>query len=120
MPVADRTHFGHLLAVLDDVLNDQSLPRGRDSSMDERERAAIEHLRSSSEAQVTLLLLAWEMKAEAIDDDEVLRDELETFAATIRDWFDVDLLRTAAANLAYLPADFPTHLLPNSTTNRGS
>jgi hypothetical protein len=113
--MADETRFRHLLAVLDDVLNEPPPGWGNHSSMDEETRAVIDHLRGSPEAQVTLLVLAWEMKADTIDDEEVLRDELRAFAATIDDRFDVDLLRTAAANLASLPAEFPTQFLPDDT-----
>lgn len=118
--MADHTRFGHLLAVLEDVLDEEPPAWGSHSFMDEQEREVIEHLRESPEAQVTLLVLAWEMKADAIDDEEVLGEELREFAATIRDRFDVDLLRTAAANLGSLPAGFPTHLLPDPTAGDDS
>lgn len=118
--MADDTQFGQLLAVLDDVLNEQPPGWGSDSTMDEEARAVVDHLRGSPEAQVTLLVLAWEMKADTTDDEEVLREELRAFAATIHDRFDVDLLRTAAANLASLPPDFPTQFLPDHTGEEDS
>jgi hypothetical protein len=118
--MADDTQFGQLLALLDDVLNEQPQSWGSHSSMGEEERAVIDHLRGSPEAQVTLLVLAWEVKADTIDDEDVLHDELRAFAATIDDRFDVDLFRAAAANVASLPAGFPTQFLPDHTGDEGS
>lgn len=118
--MGDRTHFGHLLAILDDALDEQSPAGGSHASMDEQEREVIEHLRGRPEAQVMLLVLAWEMRVERIDDEEVLRDELRAFAATIRDRFDVDLLGAAAADLGSLPAAFPTSILPDHASEEGS
>ena len=102
------TTFALLLEILDGVLEESPLTRGGDQPLDDQERAVIDHLRGNPEAQVTLLLLAWELKAETIDDPARLRTELQTFAATIKDRFGVDLLRTAAAHPSHLPVDFPT------------
>jgi len=100
--------FALLLEILDGVFEESPLTRGGDQLLDDQEQAVIDHLRGNPEAQVTLLLLAWELKAETIDDPARLRSELRTFATTIKDRYGVDLLRTAAAHPSRLPVDFPT------------
>jgi hypothetical protein len=105
--------FALLLEILDGVLDESPLTRRGDQPLDAQERAVIDHLRGNPEAQVTLLLLAWELKAESVDDTGRLQTELRTFATIIKDRFGVDLLRTAAAHPSRLPPDFPAErLLP--------
>ena len=104
--------FGHLLSVLEEGIDEDALTRGAHSEADEPPRAIITHLRDSPDAQITLLVLAWEMKADAIDDEAMLRDDLQTFADTLQDRFGINLLQTAAANPSALPEGFPTQLLP--------
>lgn len=112
--MAEQPEFVHLLDVLDDVLADESVRRGSQPYVEERTEAVVDNLRDDPQAQLTLLLLAWEVKSDATADAAAAQDELQRFAEKVADVFGIDLLATAAATPDRLPAEFPTRLLPDA------
>jgi hypothetical protein len=90
---------------------DGLLVRGESSVTAEQREAVVDHVQSDATAQLTLFLLATELKADATDSDAAFEAELRAFVEAVRDRFDVNLLRTAAANRDRLPDQVPETLL---------
>jgi hypothetical protein len=90
---------------------DGLLVRGASSVTAEQRDAVVDHVRTDTTAQLTLFLLATELKADATDSEEAFETELHTFVRAVRDRFGVNLLRTAAANRDRLPDQVPDGLL---------
>lgn len=85
--------------------------RGESSVTPEQREQVVEHVRSDTDAQLTLFLLATELKADATDSGETFETELRTFVEAVRDRFGVNLLRTAADHRDRLPPRVPDDLL---------
>lgn len=110
-----QSNLGVVLAILreegDLSADDGPLVRGESTVPPERRRAVVDHVRTNERAQLTLFLLAVELKAgEAASDPQLVAD-LCAFAEAVYDRFDVNLLRTAASNRNRLPATVPDDLL---------
>lgn len=113
--MTEQPESAHLLDVLDDVLADTSVLRGSQPFVEERTEAVVDHLRDDPQAQLTLLLLAWEVKSDAAADVAAARHELRLFVEKVVDVFGIDLLATATANSDRLPSVFPRRLLLDAT-----
>jgi hypothetical protein len=90
---------------------DGLLVRGASSVTARQRDAVVDHVQSDTTAQLTLFLLATELKADATDSDAAFETELRTFVGAVRDRFGVNLLHTAAANRDRLPDRVPDALL---------
>jgi hypothetical protein len=77
--------------------------RGSADITDERRAAVVEHVCGSVDAQLTLFLLAAELKADAVADETQLETELRTFATAVRERFGVNILRTAREHRDRVP-----------------
>lgn len=106
--------LGVVLALLReevDLLSDGGLLlRGGETISAEHREAVVEHVRADTEAQLTLFLLAVELKAAEAASEERLREELCAFVDAVRERFGVDLLETAAAHRDRLPPSVPAAL----------
>ncbi|WP_255198550.1 hypothetical protein [Halorarius litoreus] len=91
--------------------SDGLLVRGETSVTAAQREAVVDHVRTDTDAQLTLFLLATEMKADATASESAFRDELQEFAEAVHERFGVNLLRTAAAHPERLPARVPDDLL---------
>lgn len=101
-----------LLAEEGDLQADGSpLIRGESTVTPERRREVVDHVRTNERAQLTLFLLAVEVKASEAASETRLATDLLSFAEAVRDRFDVNLLRTAASYPDRLPANVPDGLL---------
>lgn len=85
--------------------------RGGSAVPAEQREQVVEHVRSDTDAQLTLFLLAAELKADATDSEAAFRAELRTFAEAVHERFGVNLFRTAAANRDRLPPRVPEEFL---------
>lgn len=90
--------------------DDDLLVRGESSVTPERREAVVDHIRRDTDAQLTLFLLATELKTGGADSEEALREELRGFAEAVHARFGVNLLRTAAANRERVPSRVPDEL----------
>lgn len=110
-----QSNLGVVLALLREEGDLQSdggpLVRGEPAVTPERRRAVVDHVRTNERAQLTLFLLAVELKASGAASDTQLAADLHTFAEAVRDRFGVNLLRTAASNRDRLPSNVPDALL---------
>lgn len=109
-----HSDLGVVLALLreDDLQPDGGLlVRGGETIPAERREAVVAHVRENAEAQLTLFLLAVELKATGAAGEEQLLAELRAFVDAVRERFDVDLLETAAAHRHCLPPSVPAGLL---------
>lgn len=117
--MSERSAFAVLLDVLEESLEGAGEVTRRSPQpttiSQERREAVIDHLRESPEAQVTLFQLALEVKANATESPETLREELQDFAAAVNDQFGVDLLATVAANRDRLNGQLPPGLVVDET-----
>lgn len=102
--MTDYSNLAVVLELLDDGLaDDETLVRGGADVSDERRREVVAHVRESTEAQLTLFMLACELKADATDTEAALREELVVFADAVEEQFGVDILATAAAHSDRFP-----------------
>lgn len=110
------SHFEILLELLaDEGAIEGPLYRGGDGpATAARRREVVRQVRESTEAQLTLFRLAWELTADAADSERQLRTDVVEFAATVRERFGVDLLAVAAAHRDRLPPEVPDELLAES------
>lgn len=76
-------------------------------------RKVREHVQGSIDARLTLLALAYEVRADVADDGR-LASGLESFARGAARRIDVNLLATAADNPERLPTGFPNETLSES------
>lgn len=110
-----QTNLGVVLELLreDPALDGDGelLVRGETSVTPEQREAVVEHVRSDTTAQLTLFLLATELKADATDSDAAFRAELQAFVEAVCARFGVNLLRTAADHPDRVPAHVPDDLL---------
>lgn len=110
-----QSNLGVVLALLQeegDLSADHGpLVRGASTVPPERRRAVVDHVRTNERAQLTLFLLAVELKASEAANDSQLVADLRAFVEAVYDRFAVNLLRTAASNRDCLPATVPDDLL---------
>lgn len=113
--MTDQSTFAVVLDLLEEAPGEDPLLRG-DGTVTERQRhTAVRRVRGNAEAQLTLFLLAWEMKSEGVGSDDRLAGELLDFATTAYERFGVNLLRTAVEHRDELPADVPDVLLSEAS-----
>lgn len=110
-----NTNLGVVLELLrtdpDLQSGDGLLVRGETSVTAAEREAVVDHVRSDTDAQLTLFLLATEMKVDATESESAFREELRAFVGAVHDRFGVNLLRTAAAHPERLSPQVPDDLL---------